>query len=203
MNAFNDYWKVTRSLVSYDLPEFSTKNGVLLKGHQIIGELRHKGSKYLLSCWIIERSPDHWWVTTAIARVRYNINIERSPDHWWVTTLYGSIFHIFINWKVTRSLVSYDLILQIFSVTLPYWKVTRSLVSYDSDITLQSVGVWVIERSPDHWWVTTYTDVYLHCLSGLKGHQIIGELRPWSLRVGGTSRIERSPDHWWVTTCFR
>ena len=36
------YWKVTRSLVSYDDEEDTLYRSVSLKGHQIIGELRLK-----------------------------------------------------------------------------------------------------------------------------------------------------------------
>ena len=79
-----------------------------MKGHQIIGELRHPvdlGGH----APNIEGSPDHWWVTTEvgvwivvvrtlkghqiIGELRlYTVtnsfvnSIEGSPDHWWVTT---------------------------------------------------------------------------------------------------------------------
>ena len=88
----------------------------------------------------------------------------------------------------------------------------------------------VIEGSPDHWWVTASSSVNLYSLDLLKGHQIIGELRPWkstSMRLmlllkghqiigelrhtyinfHKISSIEGSPDHWWVTasigTCLK
>ena len=240
-------WKVTRSLVSYDL--FWASSRVLNS---------------------IERSPDHWWVTTLFYIVIIKIcSIERSPDHWWVTTSSEVCSRIHSNWKVTRSLVSYDLLLffvlfflllkghQIigelrllcsgsrfpsgdwkvtrslvsYDSTSPslmrmslnwkvtrslvsydfsfnvlilfiYWKVTRSLVSYDSSAGLLK-KIHEIERSPDHWWVTTHNSYSwsLNCnwkvtrslvsydwipafklsLQTLKGHQIIGELRPYRL----------------------
>ena len=126
------------------------------------------------------------------------------------------------HWKVTRSLVSYDFgILLVLVCT--NWKVTRSLVSYDATNFL-AVASRSIERSPDHWWVTTlwisprYETSSLkghqiigelrlpkrkaiYCCHLLKGHQIIGELRHRALALSYlTSSIERSPDHWWVTT---
>ena len=154
--AFN--WKVTRSLVSYDLI-----------------------SSTLDTFHFIERSPDHWWVTTSIFICSYKPLplkghqiigelrpsrcaktcdtqlIERSPDHWWVTTVFNMRYIWYPNWKVTRSLVSYDPaapaipnslrlkghqiigeLRQIIAInhTVPYyWKVTRSLVSYDYVMT--------------------------------------------------------------------
>ena len=125
--------------------------------------------------------------------------IERSPDHWWVTTKSNLYYCINKNWKVTRSLVSYDIAMiakPMFScierspdhwwvttseqtlakVGFEDWKVTRSLVSYDN--STESLGAkLLIERSPDHWWVTTPYCSYNFCCT-----------------------IERSPDHWWVTT---
>ena len=126
-------WKVTRSLVSYDI-ELKNEQEELqrLKGHQIIGELRHKNNAY-----------------------------HKYDRHW----------------KVTRSLVSYDrLKLSIIYQSL-HWKVTRSLVSYDCELHLKT-SQDKIERSPDHWWVTTIND----------------------LMIRDSIVIERSPDHWWVTT---
>ena len=138
-----------RRLVGCDSPENSK-----LKGHQIIGELR-LNRMIIYIFFVIERSPDHWWVTTSISSVELKqggywkvtrslvsydsqlqdmeqlFEIERSPDHWWVTTNFFSLCSVFIYWKVTRSLVSYDL-LSFFSL----------------------------------------------CSVLLKGHQIIGELRP-------------------------
>ena len=59
------YWKVTRSLVSYDEP-------------LTYGLLRPD----------IERSPDLWWVTTlTVSSLEKHGWIERSPDLWWVTTI--------------------------------------------------------------------------------------------------------------------
>ena len=56
------------------------------------------------------------------------------------------------------------------------WKVTRSLVSYDKfPLIINKLNH--IERSPDHWWVTTEFDIVFSLSGLLKGHQIIGELR--------------------------
>ena len=72
--------------------------------------------------------------------------------------------------------MSYDW-LKVAIQTCCYWKVTRSLVSYDLLGAFQ-FGINLIERSPDHWWVTTnYLEVLSSFSSLLKGHQIIGELR--------------------------
>ena len=102
-------------------------------------------------------------------------------------------------WKVTRSLVSYDSILFFTLKLIINWKVTRSLVSYDRTIYSHSTEN-SIERSPDHWWVTTLRASASAMLKGLKGHQIIGELRLKTNSLQLPSAIERSPDHWWVTT---
>ena len=123
-------WRVTRSLVSYDMKTTSLTCSFSLKGHQIIGELRQINGS--IRCWDL---------------------IEGSPDHWWVTTNGLSCFDSHFNWRVTRSLVSYDIyyfkyawwtglkghqiigelrLLYLAIVLLySYWRVTRSLVSYD------------------------------------------------------------------------
>ena len=127
-----------------------------------------------------------------------------------------------VNWKVTRSLVSYDFepealkaekslkghqiigelrltVVVVFDLAMINWKVTRSLVSYDS-ICVCFIISNRIERSPDHWWVTTYPRGFCCFWHVLKGHQIIGELRLKRRMVICKVWIERSPDHWWVTT---
>ena len=126
----------------------------------------------------IERSPDHWWVTTSV--IQYfvlPVLIERSPDHWWVTTAQkhrNTPEHILKGHQIIGELRPKELSKKTYCSN---WKVTRSLVSYDafklSDITLQR-----IERSPDHWWVTTSNVTIAFLWFRLKGHQIIGELRP-------------------------
>ena len=109
--------------------------------------------------------------------------IERSPDHWWVTTCRPWILSkTSFDWKVTRSLVSYDRnnIRQIRHRS--HWKVTRSLVSYDL-----SIHVWLkVAILKGHQIIGelrltqgSYSNVLL-----LKGHQIIGELRlTWCLSI--------------------
>ena len=57
------------------------------------------------------------------------------------------------------------------------WKVTRSLVSYALDSKFFN-SCSSIERSPDHWWVTPLHPTTTVLQNLLKGHQIIGELRP-------------------------
>ena len=57
-----------------------------------------------------------------------------------------------------------------------------------------------IERSPDHWWVTTICHYKNRNSIKLKGHQIIGALRLDSCYTSLLGSIEWSPDHWWVTT---
>ena len=149
--------------------------------------------------------------------------IEGSPDHWWVTTIPSECFKlpkklkghqiigelrlmtptlhcIMWDWRVTRSLVSYDLISNLQSIPLEDWRVTRSLVSYDysylininnrviegspdhwwvtTAFFISSAKVFFIEGSPDHWWVTTWPFNSASIFARLKGHQIIGELRP-------------------------
>ena len=78
---------VTRSLVSYDPRSWAwCSNHAVLKGHQIIGELR-------LSCVLLSLFKYNWRVTRSL--VSYDLreyrkvnrhHIEGSPDHWWVTT---------------------------------------------------------------------------------------------------------------------
>ena len=81
--------------------------------------------------------------------------IEGSPDRWWVTTSSKNRQLRIHYWRVTRSLVSYDVkVVPKISWTI-YWRVTRSLVSYDP-INCLSSEVSNIEGSPDRWWVTTY-----------------------------------------------
>ena len=82
--------------------------------------------------FLIEGSPDHWWVTTLERNWYLQLLIEGSPDHWWVTTSYPQLISPRIS----------------------------------------------IEGSPDHWWVTTITYSLNDLWTRLKGHQIIGELRP-------------------------
>ena len=123
-------WRVTRSLVSYDHSPLSPKGFNSIEG-----------------------SPDHWWVTTTDYLLNLFAKIEGSPDHWWVTTQIGKAPSLWRNWRVTRSLVSYDSGLE-------------GLQDFE-----------LIEGSPDHWWVTTSGLSLTICTSLLKGHQIIGELR--------------------------
>ena len=111
-------------------------------------------STFTNSVAFIERSPDHWWVTTTtVLAVVVTLGIERSPDHWWVTTfklsditlqrIERSPDHWWVtteskfteadcipDWKVTRSLVSYDWWEWSFNWQICDWKVTRSLMSY-------------------------------------------------------------------------
>ena len=119
--------------MSYDVANSSYNLRAWLKGHQIIGELRH----------------------------RYSFNLALAT-----------------NWKVTRSLVSYDhfyLSFFIYPLLLKGHQIIGELrpAFKDSEHTLQ-----------------------------LKGHQIIGELRLRRANFGSMTSIERSPDHWWVTTMF-
>ena len=147
-------WKVTRSLVSYDKILFS-----------------------LRICFNIERSPDHWWVTTTIwflaqyqseqlkghqiigeLRLRQTSKhpyglIERSPDHWWVTTVILKRLSIGIHWKVTRSLVSYD----IDRIFKDNWCILKGH-QIIGELRLRALLTWLSPLI-------------------LKGHQIIGELR--------------------------
>ena len=148
----------------------------------------------------IERSPDHWWVTTFIWKwVCGHLFIERSPDHWWVTTFLHKANTVRLNWKVTRSLVSYDVKFFNINPVADYWRVTRSLVSYDVEkVEIHFYGIWLKghqiigelrrreynnELRCLHWRVTRSLvsyDIFLETSKlfiKLKGHQIIGELR--------------------------
>ena len=200
MLILHQYWKVTRSLVSYDMVDRTQMNYMKLKGHQIIGELR-RSHLYVEECVI------NWKVTRSL------VSYDKKVIHWDTFDVY---------WKVTRSLVSYDKGGNVCDHTWSNWKVTRSLVSYDFSSRVVPSTI-IIERSPDHWWVTTHPshidiqryywkvtrslvsydlhDLTFEEVKELKGHQIIGELRPLNvLSWASFIKIERSPDHWWVTT---
>ena len=129
------------------------------------------------SNWVIEGSPDHWWVTTLpCSSIMSSKYIEGSPDHWWVTTRRTSINLHFHYWRVTRSLVSYDYWMDELNESLIDWRVTRSLVSYD---LLQSLNLMLLKLK-GHQIIGELRPVYNLCLVEpplLKGHQIIGELR--------------------------
>ena len=196
-----------------------------MKGHQIIGELRlsigiplisgldWKVTRSLVSydnwscscgCCCIERSPDHWWVTTMEEfPMALCFFIERSPDHWWVTTNLSALITRSVTLKGHQIIGELRLnIVFIIVVIDKNWKVTRSLVSYDTlflpvSTSFSLKGHQIIgELRP----IIITSNIFSH---KLKGHQIIGELRlsNATLPTVGTG-IERSPDHWWVTTCF-
>ena len=150
-----------------------------LKGHQIIGELR------LFQLSALE-------------------NPLRLKGHQIIGELRPSLVfqpRFLSNWRVTRSLVSYDhvgfqigvesyiegspdhwwvtTLLRQDNIEILYWRVTRSLVSYDSKKSWCSLSV--------NWRVTRSLVSYDQSLplnqkpSILKGHQIIGELRQFVL----------------------
>ena len=195
---------------------------LLLKGHQIIGELRHedlassdkdlywkvtrslvsydKSNSISASSYWIERSPDHWWVTTNAMLFNYGVQIERSPDHWWVTT---------------KELLRYQLLFR-----LKGHQIIGELRLFHFCQHLGTDGLkghQIIGELRQRWARARRRNIQLkgHQIIGelrhilhshhnhrirLKGHQIIGELRlgDWGFNVAYF--IERSPDHWWVTT---
>ena len=127
------YWRVTRSLVSYDFKEEAINVGTILKGHQIIGELRP-------NCLPDSLHSLYWRVTRSL--VSYDkdaINIFSPIIGLKGHQIIGELRHDYqnnsdhcFNWRVTRSLVSYDSNNTHNSICVSYWRVTRSLVSYDS-----------------------------------------------------------------------
>ena len=131
---------------------------LVLKGHQIIGELRRLVS-YQQLARNIERSPDHWWVTTILHQSVLRVyEIERSPDHWWVTTLSHTTLPKVGLLKGHQIIGELRLVGSFHYKMLTNWKVTRSLVSYDWVSFCLSLSL-SIERSPDHWWVTTINEL--------------------------------------------
>ena len=102
-------WRVTRSLVSYVLIFNRLGCCIKLKGHQIVGELRHKT---LLNTLELKRLKGH----QIVGELRL---------------ICFSLITVIINWRVTRSLVSY-----VISI--------KSGSCYNH-----------IEGSPDRWWVTS------------------------------------------------
>ena len=108
---------------------------------------------------MIERSPDHWWVTTKSFASLQKCRIERSPDHWWVTTSPSGREPLQMNWKVTRSLVSYDI--------HQYLRIVWNRLK----------GHQIIGELRRNW-----ASCSIHAVL-LKGHQIIGELRPAYLTI--------------------
>ena len=198
-NSFRN-WRVTRSLVSYDLLPTTVLQRLKLKGHQIIGELRLPLISTAESSEI-EGSPDHWWVTTL--RLPSVVLLLKLKGHQIIGELRqvcGGRLYACFHWRVTRSLVSYDCRYVVPNAKCWHWRVTRSLVSYD--LVNKIVRFFIlIEGSPDHWWVTTTQSLSKIVGYWLKGHQIIGELRPlMGYLLNSSLEIEGSPDHWWVTT---
>ena len=205
--------------------------------------------RYYLIFGIIERSPDHWWVTTntlprdpnTLTLKGHQIIGELRPQLLQLLSLQlvlkghqiiGELRRLNVLILDLRNLLKgHQIIGELRLITIcsygsaSDWKVTRSLVSYDTT-AFEAVARATIERSPDHWWVTTETIRTQQLQYKLKGHQIIGELRPlmthyihlqeldWKVTRSLVSYdlfvcasinatiIERSPDHWWVTTYF-
>ena len=130
-----DNWRVTRSLVSYDV--------------KVVPKIS----------WTI-----YWRVTRSLVSYdpinclsSEVSNIEGSPNRWWVTTYLLSLSVIeFSYWRVTRSLVSYDNIVFIV-IIFDNWRVTRSLVSYDASVSLRQYSAenWRVTRS-----LVSYDDQY-------------------------------------------
>ena len=84
------------------------------------------------------------------------------------------------DWKVTRSLVSYDhkWVKVVPKISLKGHQIIGELRL----IICCQIAHCLIERSPDHWWVTTCSFAAEENPLRLKGHQIIGELRPSSMQ---------------------
>ena len=132
LRKFCTDWRVTRSLVSYDSNFFCSSS--------------------LTKNWRVTRSLvsyDVCLLPTVIGSV-----IEGSPDHWWVTTIKcWPIFNL-------HSLKGHQIIGELRrnkdkqTSRTNNWRVTRSLVSYDNNQCAVYRPV-KIEGSPDHWWVTT------------------------------------------------
>ena len=156
MKTLTLYWKVTRSLVSYDIQKQIQSACIQLKGHQIIGELR---LYRCLSPLFIGQLKGHQIIGELrpypIAIEDSWVIIERSPDHWWVTTEGYHLFFCFMSLKGHQIIGELRPALSASSwIDQRNWKVTRSLVSYDKAPAF-NWDVANIERSPDHWWVTT------------------------------------------------
>ena len=173
---------------------------VLLKGHQIIGELR-PAKAAVEQLTNIERSPDHWWVTTLLVRDPcQNVHIERSPDHWWVTTTVARLRLDTLDierspdhWWVTTAHETIVRRLQQIERSPDHWWVT----TYSSKLNFFHV---LIERSPDHWWVTTRFIRYKFIRSYWKVTRSLVSYDFDVVFIKIMIDIERSPDHWWVTT---
>ena len=186
----------------------------ILKGHQIIGELRPRCKRYSYGYLIIEGSPDHWWVTTVILHTPLLSNTLKGHQIIGELRLFYLLMIRMVNWRVTRSLVSYDGIVsyklklellkghQIIGELRLHWFRCGLIISklkghqIIGELRLY-LGVFFfsgfIEGSPDHWWVTTHNPLYWADLAKLKGHQIIGELRLHR------QRYQRLDLHWRVT----
>ena len=176
-------WRVTRSLVSYDKFSYDLVWTFLIEGSPDHWWVTTPSIALSKTLPLIEGSPDHWWVTTLIVGLVFVVVvIEGSPDHWWVTTTTIGSYMKTSYWRVTRSLVSYDL----SQTTLPNvgldWRVTRSLVSYD----LPKVGLVFVVVLKGHQIIGELRQPSKHWYPSnllLKGHQIIGELRPPSVSL--------------------
>ena len=130
------YWRVTRSLVSYDYIRCVKVPVSELKGHQIIGELRlHDLPLYdqLL----------HWRVTRSL--VSYDL-----PDLSGLNVLILKGHQIIGELRLTKRYLS-------SWVKLKGHQIIGEL---RRDFPLG----WThcqIEGSPDHWWVTTWMHVFI------------------------------------------
>ena len=152
----------------------------------------------------IEGSPDRWWVTTPVfSRTNIGSYIEGSPDRWWVTTSRTTIGSYMKTLKGHQIVGELRPVYNLCLVEPPLdWRVTRSLVSYDNCLSFD-IKEPTIEGSPDRWWVTTSSVCNVMRWFKLKGHQIVGELRRYSRYPKASDEIEGSPDRWWVTTSKR
>ena len=163
-------WKVTRSLVSYDYTVSLESRQDQLKGHQIIGELRLVN---IILKGKINKLKGH----QIIGELRqYVYSLLKKSHRLKGHQIIGELRQGFCRWSKMAS----------------NWKVTRSLVSYDMAKLAVSLYSF-IERSPDHWWVTTRALAITRARAELKGHQIIGELR-----LCASINATISP-HWKVT----
>ena len=105
---------------------------------------------------MIAGSPECWWVTTLIqhrVQLIYKLQGHQNVGELRQISMPLSTFLMF-NCRVTRMLVSYDLMPFNKAIGSLNCMVTRMLVGYDV-IKLVSMKFKSIAWSPECWWVTT------------------------------------------------
>ena len=153
-NSIVWYWRVTRSLVSYDFICYmmSCREDWRVTRSLVSYDCHKAQIKFFLN-WRVTRSLVSY-DNILLYMLLNPLKIEGSPDHWWVTTynylLSGNKLklkghQIIGELRLLRACLSF---FERIEGSPDHWWVTTSGSS-------QSTCPQNIEGSPDHWWVTT------------------------------------------------